>query len=81
MRQVFVAGAGFVAGVGFTTMIATDFQPDVKVLASEVARGVVRGIILGSGVEPYQSKLTPDFIEWRMAASGPTTRPYSVADE
>ena len=81
MRQVFVAGAAFVAGVGFTTMIATDFRPDVKVLASEVARSVVKGIILGSGVEPYQSKLVPDLIEWRVVAIELTTDWYSVADQ
>jgi len=81
MRQMFIAAAAFVAGVGFTTSIATDFRPDAKVLASGVARSVVRGIILGSGVEPYQSKLVPDLIEWRVAANGLTTDWYSVADQ
>ena len=67
MRQVLTAAVAFAAGVGFTTTIATDFRPEAKVLASEVARGLVSGIILGSSVEPYQSKLVPDLIdgEWR----------------
>ena len=62
-------GAAFVAGVGFTTTIATDLRPEAKVLASKVAQNVVSGIIPGSSVEPYQSKLVPDLIEWRVAAS------------
>jgi len=80
MRQVFIAAA-FVAGVCFTTTIATDFRPDANVLASEVAHSVVSGIILGSSVEPYQSKLVPDLIEWRIAANGLSTDGYSVADK
>jgi hypothetical protein len=81
MRQVFIASLGFAAGVCFTSMIATDFRPDAKVLASEVAHSVVSGIILGSSVEPYQSKLIPDLIEWRVAANGLTADGYSVADK
>ena len=75
------AGAAFVAGVGFTTTIATDLRPEAKVLASKVAHSVVSGIILGSSVEPYQFKLVPDLIEWRVAANGLIADQYSVADE
>ncbi len=81
MRHVLTAGAAFVAGVGFTTTIATDLRPEAKVLASKVAQSIVSGIILGSSVEPYQSKLVPDLIEWRVAANGQTADQYSVADE
>src|SRR6267154_5209952 len=34
MRHVLTAGAAFVAGVGFTTTIATGLRPEAKVLAS-----------------------------------------------
>ena len=81
MRQMFIAAAAFVAGVGFTTSIATDLRPEAKVLASKVTHSVLGGIILGSSVEPYQSKLVPDLIEWRVAANGLTADEYSVADE
>jgi len=85
MKRALIAAA-LVAGIGFATMIAaTDLQPDVKIVASEVAHSVVSGIILGSSVEPYQSKLVPDLIESRVTASGyaraPTVDQYSVADE
>jgi hypothetical protein len=82
MKRALIAAA-LVAGIGFTAMIATD--PDAKVVASEVAHGLVSGIILGSSVEPYQAKLVPDLIESRVTASGyapaPTFHRYSVADE
>ena len=81
MRHVLTAGATFVAGVGFATTIATDLRPEAKVLASKVAHSVLGGIILGSSVEPYQSKLVPDLIEWRVAANGLIADQYSVADE
>jgi hypothetical protein len=82
MRQVITAAAAFVSGAGFATAIATDLRPDAKALALEVTRSLVSGIILASGVEPYQSKLAPDLIEWRVAASGYASAPIvSVADE
>ena len=49
--------------------------------ATSVAHSVVSGIILGSSVEPYQSKLVPDLIEWKVAANGLIADQYSVADE
>jgi hypothetical protein len=85
MKRALIAAA-LVAGLVFTTInAATDLGPDAKVVASEVAHSVIIGIILGSGVEPYQSKLVPDLIESRVMASGyvpaPTVDPYPVADE
>ena len=46
-----------------------------------VAYSIVSGIILGSSVEPYQFKLVPDLIQWRVAANGLTADQYLVADE
>jgi hypothetical protein len=79
MRQVFTAASACVGGVGFTTTIATDFRLDAKVLASKVAHVVISGIIRGSSVDAYQSKLVPDLIEWRVAAKRLATDRYSVA--
>jgi hypothetical protein len=90
MKRALIAAA-VVAGIGFaTTITATDLRHDASVhdasvVASEVVRSVVTGIILGSGVEPFQSKLVPDLIESRVTASGyalpRAIDPYSVADE
>jgi hypothetical protein len=79
MRQVWTAVAAFVAGACFTTTIATDFRPEAKALASELAHGVLSGIILGSGVEPHQSNLAPHLANWRVAANERATDCYLVA--
>ena len=83
MKKVLTAAA-LVAGTGFVT-IATDFQPDAKVLASELARSFISGIILGANVGPYQYGLVPAHIESRVTASGyasaPTSDRYSIAAE
>jgi hypothetical protein len=83
MKRVLTAVA-LVAGMGFAT-IAADFQPDAKVLASELVRSFISGIILGADVGPYQSALVPAHIESRVAASGyvsaPTPDRYSIAAE
>jgi len=81
MRHVLTAGAAFVGRRWLHDTIATGLRPEAKVLASKVAHSVVSGIILGSSVEPYQSKLVPDLIEWRVAANGLIADQYSVADE
>src|ERR1700730_15383440 len=81
MKKVLTAAA-LVAGMGYAT-IAADFQPDAKVLASELVRSFISGIILGADVGPYQSALVRAHIESRVAASGyvsaPTPDRYSTA--
>jgi hypothetical protein len=83
MKKVLTAAA-LVAGTGFA-MIAADFQPDAKVLTSELVRSVISGIILGANAGPYQSGLVRAHIESRVTASGyvsaPTTDRYSIAAE
>jgi hypothetical protein len=83
MKKVLIAAA-LVAGMDFAT-IAADFQPDAKVLASELARSFISGIILGANAGPYQSGVVPAHIELRVTASGyvsaPTTDRYSIATE
>jgi hypothetical protein len=90
MKKMLTAAAALVAGTGvataiFATTTETDLQPDAKVIASEVARSLITGIILGSNVGPYQSTLVPAHIESRVTASGmasaPTADRYSVASE
>jgi hypothetical protein len=77
--------AALVAGIGFTTMSTAESPRDIKVIASEVARRLIGGIVLGANVEPYLSGLLPADIESRVTASGyapaPTTDPPSNADE
>ncbi|HMA71087.1 MAG TPA: hypothetical protein VKP67_06315 [Xanthobacteraceae bacterium] len=84
MQQV-LTGAAFVAALGFPTTIETGLRPDARAIASEVAHGLIRGIILGSNVWAYSSGLVPAHIESRVTASGyalaPATDRYSVAAE
>ncbi len=85
MKPVFLAVA-LVAALGVATTRATESSwLDIKVIASEVARGLVSGIILGVNVEPYLSGLVPAHIESRVTHSGYAPAQaadlYSVADE
>jgi hypothetical protein len=77
--------AALVAGIGFTTTSTAESPREIKVIASEVARRLIGGIVLGANVEPYLSGLLPADIESRVTASGyapaPTTDPPSNADE
>jgi hypothetical protein len=75
MKPVLTAAA-LVAGIGFAVAHATDStnatrpRCDIKVIASELASSVVRGIILGANLGPYPSGLVPTHIESRVTASG-----------
>jgi hypothetical protein len=75
MKTVLTAAA-LVAGIGFAVAHATDStnatgpRRDIKVIASEVASSVIRGIILGANLGPYPSGLLPAHIESRVTASG-----------
>jgi hypothetical protein len=63
--------AALAAGAAVATTHATEgSRPDIKVIASEVARGLIGGIILGANVGPYLSGLIPAHIESRVTASG-----------
>jgi hypothetical protein len=77
--------AALVAGLGFSTTSTAESPRDIKVIASEVARSLISGIVLGANVGPYLSGLLPAHIESRVTASGyapaPTTNPPSNADE
>src|SRR5215475_12652346 len=85
MKPILIAAA-FVACVAVATTQATEgSRHDVKIIASEIARGLIGGIILGVNVGPYLSGLIPAHIESRVTASGYAPAPpldaYSVADE
>ena len=90
MKPILTAAA-LVAGVGLAIAHASDSTNvtnswrDIKVIASEVASSLVRGIILGANVGPYPSGLVPAHIESRVTASGyaspPSTDSNLVADE
>jgi hypothetical protein len=86
MKQILIAAAiaagVSVAGIGLATIV-TDFRPETKAIASKLAPAVVRGIILGANVGPYQS---PAHIESRVTASGyapaqTTNDWYSIAGD
>lgn len=85
MKPVLLAVA-FVAATGVATRHATEGSwRGIEVTASEVARSLVSGIILGANVGPYLSGLVPAHIESRVTASGyapaQTIDSYPVADE
>jgi hypothetical protein len=85
MKPILIAAA-FVACIAVATTHATEgSRRDIKIIASEVARGLIGGIILGVNVEPYLSGLIPAHIESRVTASGyAPAQPldsFSVADE
>jgi hypothetical protein len=89
MKAILVAAA-LAAGVAVAATHATEgSRRDIKIIASEVVRGLIGGIILGANVGPYLSGLIPAHIESRVTASGytseqPSEQPfdsYSVADE
>ena len=73
--------AALVAGVSFATTSGTD----TRAIMEELARSLVRGIILGVNVGPYPSGLTPAQVESRVTISGHiparTVSPDSVDDE
>jgi hypothetical protein len=86
-----VTAAALVAAVGFAIAHAADStnatgsRRDIKVIASEVAGSLIRGIILGVNVGAYPSGLIPTHIESRVTASGyapaRNTDSNSLADE
>lgn len=88
MKPVLLAVA-FVAATGVATRHATEGSwrdiHGIEVTASEVARSLISGIILGANVGPYLSGLVPAHIESRVTASGhaaaQTIDSYPVADE
>ena len=84
MKRISIAAA-LVAGVAVAATWATEgSRRDISIIASEVARGLIAGIILGANVGPYLSGLIPAHIESRMTASGyapPPPDSYSLADE
>jgi hypothetical protein len=85
MKPILIAGA-LVACVAVAATQATEgSRRETKLLASEVARGLIGGIILGVNVGPYLSGLIPAHIESRVTASGfappQPADSYSVADE
>jgi hypothetical protein len=75
MKSILTAAA-LVAAVGFAIEHAadstntTDSRRDIKVVASQVASSLIRGIILGANIGPYPSGLIPAQVESRVAASG-----------
>ena len=73
MKQMLMAAA-LVAGIGFATAIETGFRPGAGIIASEVARSLVSGIILGANV--WQSVPVPADVELRvMAGAYPLASP------
>jgi hypothetical protein len=52
-------------GLAITTSIAIDFRPNGR-MAAEVGLALVAGVILGSGVWPYNLKPNPPEIETRL---------------
>jgi hypothetical protein len=85
MKQILTAAA-LVACIAVATTHATEgSRRDIKTIASELARGLIGGIILGVNVGPYLSGLIPAHIESRVTASGyapvQDLDSYSVADE
>jgi hypothetical protein len=86
-----LSAAALVAAIGFAiahaadSTNATDSRRDLKVIASEVASSVIKGIILGANVGPYPSGVVPAHIASRVMASGyapaQSSDPNSVADE
>jgi hypothetical protein len=85
MKPILIAAA-LVACVAVATTYATEgSRRDISIIASELARGLIAGIILGANVGPYLSGLIPAHIESRVTASGyapvPPPDSYSVADE
>jgi hypothetical protein len=85
MKPKWIAAA-LVACVVVAITYATEGSPrDIRTIASEVANGLIAGIILGANVGPYLSGLIPAHIESRMTASGYAPAPppdsYSAADE
>jgi hypothetical protein len=80
-----VAGIGFAVAHATNSMSAADSRRDIRIIASEVANSLIRGIILGANVGPYPSGAVPAHIESRVTASGyvpaQTTDSNSVADE
>jgi hypothetical protein len=85
MKLLSIAAALAVGVVVATTPATEGSRPDIKIIASEMARGLIGGIILGVNVEPYLSGLIRAHIESRVTASGYAPAPpldtYSVADE
>jgi hypothetical protein len=85
MKPIYIA-ATLVACAAIAATQATErSRRDIKILASEMARGLIGGIILGVNVGPYLSGLIPAHIESRVTASGyappQPADSYSVADE
>lgn len=74
-----VTAAALVAGFVFTTTNASASDPRVE-LASEAARSVIQGIILGGKVGPDIYGFVPANIESRVAAGG-FTPTRSVAEQ
>jgi hypothetical protein len=75
MKSILTAAA-IVAAIGVAIAHAadstnpTDSRRDIKVVVSEMANSLIRGIILGANVGPYPSGLVPAHIKSRMMASG-----------
>lgn len=75
MKPILTAAA-LGAGIGFAIAHAADATSvtgsgrDIKVIVSEVASSLIRGIILGANVGPYPSGVVPAHIESRVTASG-----------
>ncbi len=77
LMQQMLTAAALVAGIGFATAIETGFRPDARVV-SEVAGGLISGIILGSNV--WQSVPVPTDVESRVMASGYAPASPPLAD-
>jgi hypothetical protein len=52
-------------GLAITTSIAIDFRPNGR-MAAEIGYAVVAGVLLGSGVWPYNLNPNPPEIETRL---------------
>jgi hypothetical protein len=85
MKQILTAAALVACIVVATTHATEGSRRDIKIIASELARGLIGGIILGVNVGPYLSGLIPAHIEARVTASGyapvQDLDSYTVADE
>lgn len=69
MQKALTVVATMVVGIGIMATVETGFRPDGRV-ASEMARGLLDGLILGSNVWPYHPGLVPADIKSRLTASG-----------
>ena len=77
MQKVLTVVATMAAGIGIAAMIETGPRPDARVV-SEVAGGLISGIILGSNV--WQSVPVPTDVESRVMASGYAPASPPLAD-